>query len=546
LGFFPKDKAKPRDIRFIKIIFIFENHLTTMKTYISDQRASGILAHITSLPSIFGIGDIGPSSYQFLQFLHDSGQRYWQFLPTGPTNPIFDNSPYMSTSAFAGSPLLISPELLHQHNLISRNSLENHPIFSPYTTEFSKVITYKRNLLEEAYRTFSSGKNTPEYDLFLSLTSWLDDYAIYMTMKEKYGQCSWNKWPNEIATHNVDIIAEIKKQEREIVDYYRFEQFEFFRQWQLLHDLARQLDIRLFGDLPMYVGFDSADVWANQEIFTLDLSSLEPTHVAGVPPDYFSKTGQRWGNPLYTWSTADPSIQKKLLDWWCRRFSAVFTMVDVARIDHFRGFESYWSIPSHEETALNGQWLKGPGKQFFNEIFSKLGQLDIVAEDLGEITPAVIELKDSIGFPGMKILQFAFDSNPENSFLPYNFNSSNCVVYTGTHDNDTTVGWYLSDKLTDTDRSRIKQFANREGIDVHGIHKDLIHLALSSIARLAIFPLQDILGFGNDCKMNSPGTKKGNWIWRCGGEFLTAEVSSWLRQQTELFGRGRKNEKQVT
>jgi 4-alpha-glucanotransferase len=507
-----------------------------MKTFLSHQRTSGILAHITSLPSPFGIGDIGPSSSAFLQFLHDCGQSYWQCLPVGPTNPIFDNSPYMSTSAFAGSPLLISPELLYRKNLISRTSMENHETFSPYTTEFGKVIPFKTNLLREAFENFSSRGNS-EYESFLQRTSWLDDYALYMTLKNKYAHSSWNQWPDRIAAHDTGALALVLDQEKETIDYFRFEQFEFFRQWKELHEHARRLNVRLFGDLPIYVGLDSADVWANQEIFTLDRKNLQPTHVAGVPPDYFSKTGQRWGNPLYDWNTKDPSVRQHLLGWWTQRFAQVFAMFDIARIDHFRGFESYWSIPADEETAVRGQWIKGPGKPFFLEIFSRLGRLDIVAEDLGEITLDVVKLKNSLGFPGMKILQFAFDQNPENSFLPHNFETANCVVYTGTHDNDTTVGWYLSDKLNDADRARIKEFANRESSDPRSVHQDLIHLALSSTAGLAITPLQDVLGFGSDCRMNVPGTREGNWRWRCAPEFFTAAVSAWFKQKTELFGR---------
>jgi 4-alpha-glucanotransferase len=514
-----------------------------MKTLSTHQRTSGILAHITSLPSPFGIGDIGPSSHSFLQFLYDCGQSYWQFLPVGPTNPIFDHSPYMSTSAFAGSPLLISPELLYQHSLVNRKRIDAPPSFSPYTTEFSKVILFKKTLLQEAYRNFSADKES-RYQDFLEQTQWLDDYALFMTLKEKFAQISWNKWPDEIAAHDPVALAKITAQELETIDYYRFEQFEFFRQWELLHDCAREFNIRLFGDLPIYVGFDSVDVWANQEIFTLDRNTRMPTRVAGVPPDYFSKTGQRWGNPLYIWR--DQSTQANLLTWWIQRFATVFAMFDVARIDHFRGFESYWSIPADEETAVNGQWVKGPGKPFFTKIFSRLGKLDIIAEDLGDITPAVIRLRNSLGFPGMKILQFAFDNNPANTFLPCNFETSNYVVYTGTHDNDTTVGWYLSDKLNTSDRARIKEFANRDINDARGIHHDLIHMALSSTAGLSIIPLQDLLGFGSDCRMNTPGTKEGNWRWRCAPEFLTGEVSAWLRKKTELFGRGRKSSPEDT
>lgn len=507
-----------------------------MPDLVIHRRAAGILAHITSLPSPFGIGDIGPSSYSFLDFLHEAGQGYWQILPVGPTNPVFDNSPYMSTSAFAGSPLLISPDLLYRHQLISRKNLDDHPEFSPYFTEFSKVITYKTKLLHEAFANFSP-KKEPLYRFFVAQAPWLDDYALYMVLKNKYAQTSWDRWPTDIASRNPEALALIKKKERKAINYYRFEQFEFFRQWQELHNKVRELNIRLFGDLPIYVGFDSADVWANQEIFTLDQKTLTPSFVAGVPPDYFSNTGQRWGNPLYRWNSKDKSVRQHLLEWWTQRFARVFSLFDMVRIDHFRGFESYWSIPADEKTAVNGKWLKGPGKPFFQEIFSRLGRLDIVAEDLGEITPAVIKLRDDLKFPGMKILQFAFDNNPGNSFLPYNFTTPNCVVYTGTHDNDTTVGWYLSDKIDDATRAWIKEFANRDQGDLRGIHHDLIHVAQASTATLAITPLQDILGFGSDCRMNTPSTTSGNWIWRCAPEFFTSEVSGRLRRMAELFGR---------
>jgi 4-alpha-glucanotransferase len=511
-----------------------------MKPKPDDERTSGILAHITSLPSPYGIGDLGPSSHAFLQFLGDSGQSCWQFLPVGPTNPVFDNSPYMSTSAFAGSPLLLSPEILYQRNLICRETRDNHPDFSPYTTEFVKVSAYKKKILQEAYSNFSPGGES-DYEAFLSRTPWLEDYALFMTLKKQFSQSSWNLWPGPLASHLPSALADIKKQHRTTFDYYCFEQFEFYRQWDTLHNIARKQNIRLFGDVPIYVGYDSVDVWANQEIFALEATSRMPTHVAGVPPDYFSKTGQRWGNPLYVWSTKDQTIQEKLHRWWTQRFSAVFSMCDMARIDHFRGFESYWSIPADEETAVKGQWLKGPGKSFFTRIFSELGNLDIIAEDLGEITPKVVKLKESLGLPGMKILQFAFDNNPKNSFLPWNYTSPNCVVYTGTHDNDTTIGWYLSGNLGNEARERIKNLANRQVNDAQGIHKDLLYLALSSTARLSIVPLQDVLGFGGDCRMNTPGTKEGNWVWRCASQFLTQETAARLRRKTELFGRLPKN-----
>lgn len=502
------------------------------------QRSSGILAHITSLPSAFGIGDIGPSSYAFIDYLVDCGQSYWQFLPTGPTSAIFDNSPYMSTSAFAGSSLLISPELLFQEGLISQSDLDRVPSFSPYTTEFGKVREYKDTLLRQAFQNFSPLK-TPEYASFLQSSTWLDEYAIFMALKEIFHNTGWFEWPTDIASPKKKSIESIIDQHIETINYYRFQQFEFFRQWQLLRRYASQKQISLIGDLPIYVSYDSADVWAHQAIFSLNRKTLRPINVSGVPPDYFSKTGQRWGNPLYNWHARDIKVQEELLDWWTARFSTLFDLVDLTRIDHFRGFESYWAIPEENDTAIDGKWLKGPGADFFKKIAKKLGPLNIVAEDLGIITPEVEALRVELGYPGMKVLQFAFDGNPDNSFLPYNFQSPECVVYTGTHDNDTTVGWYLSNAIPDGLRETVKRIANRSLHDQNGIHHDLIFLAHSSIAMLSILPLQDVLGFGNDCKMNSPGVPKGNWRWRCAKEFLTSEIAEELKRTTNLFGRGR-------
>lgn len=507
-----------------------------MKTLPSLRRGSGILAHITSLPSSYGIGDIGHSSHRFLDYLSCAGQTFWQFLPTGPGSPVFDNSPYMSNSAFAGSPLLICPELLLEEGLIRRESLIELPFFSEYGVDFPLVTSWKGKILEEAFANFSTGSQA--FIDFKENTPWLDDYALFMTLKEVFHNRGWFDWPTEIATREPAALNRLRVKHHPRLEYYAFEQFEFFRQWAILRTMAKTREIRLIGDIPIYVGWDSVDVWANQEIFTLDPTSRRPTHVAGVPPDYFSKTGQRWGNPLYRWQSRNPDIQNQLIGWWAKRFQAVFAMVDIARIDHFRGFESYWSIPEGEKTAIRGKWLKGPGKAFFDKIFTILGPLAIIAEDLGIITPEVTRLRRALGFPGMKVLQFAFDDNPDNPFLPHNYTSPECVVYTGTHDNDTTVGWFLGDHLSPTQRQHIKKMCNQNNDNHTSIHQDLIYLAMASVGRLTIFPLQDILGFGNDCRMNSPGTRQGNWRWRCAPRFLTESTSSWLRDETMRFGRG--------
>lgn len=504
--------------------------MTTQKHF----RSSGILAHISSLPSPYGIGDIGYSSHKFIDFLAASGQSLWQFLPTVPTNSVFDNSPYMGNSAFAGSPLLISVELLEEDKLIKDVS-PPPSFFSEYQTDFKKVTEFKTQVLLAAFQNFN--KKDKAFLTFIENCKWLNDYCLFMCLKEVYKQKGWFDWPQELADHQPAALTKAKRQLKERWQYYAFEQFIFAKQWRQLHQKAKDKNILLIGDIPIYVGLDSADVWANQEIFDLKPKKHTPTHVAGVPPDYFSKTGQRWGNPLYRWNSHNRSVRKKLYEWWTDRFRAIFTMVDIVRVDHFRGFEAYWSIPASHKTAMKGKWVKGPGIKFFQEIQKSLGKLNIIAEDLGEITPEVLKLRDDLGLPGMKILQFAFDKNRNNAFLPFNYSNSNSVIYTGTHDNDTTVGWFLSDKLNDNQRREIKRYCNKNTSDIGEIHKDLIYLALSSISQYSIFPLQDILGFGNDCRMNSPGSKEGNWSWRCAERFLTQDIAHWLRTECQLFGR---------
>lgn len=498
-------------------------------------RSSGILAHITSLPSSYGIGDMGPGTYDFLRFLAKSKQHIWQILPLGPTDDAFFHSPYMTISAFAGNPLIISPDLLCEEGLVTRKEVEALHAPSPYKVDFDTVCRQKNGLMRKAFSRFQEVGS--DFKQFVEHTGWLQDYCLFKVLKAQNTGKPWYKWDKAFLHRNAKALATIRRSQAEEIRYYQFEQYIFSRQWDKLHSFATDLGIDIFGDIPIYLGLDSADVWANQDIFQLDCKTGTPTHVSGVPPDYFSETGQKWGNPLYRWNAKDTQVKKRLTDWWCDRFATVFQQVDIARIDHFRGFASYWSVPDEHKTALKGQWRKGPGRQFFLDVFEKLGPLDIVAEDLGDITKDVIELRDSLNFPGMKILQFAFDGNPDNYFLPYNYTTPQAFVYTGTHDNDTTVGWYLGNRVDDTLRQRVKKLANRELHDEHPIHVDLIYLAMSSIAAVSIFPLQDILGFGSDCRMNTPGTVKGNWTWRCSKEFLTEDIATWLGDLTTLFRR---------
>ena len=503
---------------------------------ILQQRSSGILLPLFSLPGSHGIGDMGQSAMQFVDFLKKSDQSCWQILPLGPTSPIFGNSPYMSPSAFAGSPLFISLELLADQNLLREEEID-HSCFSEYTIAYQQVAQYKKKFLFLAWKRFQAQANS---DIILSefacAQSWSIDYALFLVLKERYQDKPWYAWPTSLRQRQPEALARATREQKLKVDYYLFEQYLFFSQWNQLHEYAQKQGVRIIGDLPIYVALDSADVWANQELFQLDDEKGEPTQVAGVPPDYFSATGQRWGNPLYRWNTKDLDIEQKLWAWWERRLRLNFFLVDTLRIDHFRGFESYWAIPAAEETAINGCWLQGPGQRFFEEMDRRLGGMSIIAEDLGLITPEVEALRKNLGYPGMKILLFAFDGDPKNSYLPYNTERES-VVYTGTHDNDTAVGWFLNPEVNPESKQRAKRFANRTDDHAGSFHRDLIHLALSSPANLSVLPMQDVLGFGNDCRLNTPGTIENNWQWRCAGRFINDEVATWLSAHTKLFGR---------
>ncbi|MBM9538420.1 4-alpha-glucanotransferase [Desulfobulbus alkaliphilus] len=499
-------------------------------------RSSGILLPVFSLPGPFGIGDVGPSARQFIDFLHSSGQSCWQILPVNPTNAIFGNSPYMSYSSFAGNPLFISPELLLEQGLVGKSEA-TPPVFCEYSVKYAEVAAFKERLLAAAWKNYQhSGLLEDTLGDFTRLNPWVNDHGLFLALKETYKEKPWYKWPPRLRHRHPETLVQASRQHRERIQYHIFVQYLFFMQWQLLRAYAEENGIHIIGDLPIYVAQDSVDVWAHPAIFQLDAQSGEPTHVAGVPPDYFSVTGQRWGNPLYRWDLDDPDGKKLLWDWWEQRLRINFTLADTIRIDHFRGFESYWSVPAEEKTALNGQWEPGPGATFFREMDRRLGGMSIIAEDLGMITPEVEELRQELAYPGMKILLFAFDGNRDNSYLPYNC-EKNSVVYTGTHDNDTAVGWCLSPQVPLASKQLAKRFANR--VDDHAgfFHRDLIHIALSSAPNLAIIPLQDVLGFGNDCRINTPGTTENNWLWRCASRFLAEDIATWLREMTETFGR---------
>lgn len=498
----------------------------------SILRQSGILVHPTSFPSPYGIGDLGKSAYDFVDFLKDAGQTIWQCLPLGPTG--FGNSPYQAYSAFAGQPLLISPDKLIEVNLLNENDLADMPEWDADHVKYEEVTVFKTNLLKIAYKNFLTVPNPVlqnEFDAFCQENDlWLTDYALFMALKDDQNGKKWTEWEKKYKKPTAAAKKAVLKRLEESVNYYRFVQFIFFKQWYELKKYANENGILIIGDIPIFVSPDSADVWANKELFQLDKEGY-PSVVAGVPPDYFSATGQLWGNPLYDWNYHE----KTNYEWWTQRIRHQLTQTDIFRIDHFRGFEAYWAIPSDAETAIGGKWVKGPGNDFFDHILEAFeGELPIIAEDLGIITPEVEALRDDYNLPGMRILQFAFNDLGNSNYLPYNY-IENCVCYTGTHDNDTTVGWYRQASPASQDKAR--RYLSCDG---KNIHWDFIRLAMGSVARYVIFPLQDVLGLDSDSRMNTPGTAKGNWSWRFKKEDLEPWMSSYLNDLSKLFWRNQK------
>ncbi len=478
-------------------------------------RSSGILLHPTSLPGRFGIGDLGPEAYAFADFLAEAGQTIWQMLPLGPTG--YGDSPYQLFSAFAGNPLLISPEMLGR---------EEGPPFAAGQVDFEHVIPWKVELLNRAHVKFRASGAVSEYDAFCKAhAAWLDPYARFIALKEANGvEHSWSDWT-------------IEEPDAERVEFNKFVQFEFFRQFEALKAYCYKLGIRLMGDLPIYVAHDSADVWAHPEQFHLE--NKRPTVVAGVPPDYFSATGQLWGNPIYAWDV----MAKTGYEWWIDRLRASFTMFDMIRLDHFRGFEAFWEVPAGETTAINGQWVNAPGVDLFQHVEKALGFLPIVAENLGVITPEVEAMRAKFGFPGMAVLQFAFGTDAQAmDFRPHNY-PRDIVAYSGTHDNDTAVGWWNSGGISDSTRSeedvlREKQCAldylNSDGSEINWV---LIRTLMASVANTVIFPLQDLLGEGSNARMNTPGKPSGNWGWRFQKDQLTSEIAARMKNLVSTYQR---------
>ncbi|MFO7866061.1 MAG: 4-alpha-glucanotransferase [Candidatus Aminicenantes bacterium] len=495
------------------------------------RRASGILAHITSLPSRFGIGDLGPSAYRFADFLFRSGQSYWQILPLNPTDSAYDDSPYHSLSAMASNPLLISPEFLVRDGWLKEEDIGEVPDFCGERVDFPAVSEYKSQLYDAAYRRFQKTSPPGDYRVFCRENEdWLHDFALFMVLKDSFSSQTWSRWPAEYRDRDEGVLDQFCCEEQSRVGKEKFLQYVFNRQWNEFKQYCLQKNIHIIGDLPIYVDYDSADVWSHPRFFKLD-GEKRPRAVSGVPPDYFSQTGQLWGNPLYDWE----EIQRSGFRWWTGRLDRALHLCDIVRIDHFRGLVAYWEVPAEADTAVKGKWVKAPWMDFFKILSKRYIHLPFIAEDLGTITLDVREAMRHFGFPGMKVLLFAFgNDDPSHPYLPHNY-EKNDVVYTGTHDNNTTRGWF-ENEADPAEKSRVHRYLGRP-VESGNIHWEFIRLAASSVAATAIIPVQDILGLGETARMNRPSTSRGNWKWRMTFSQLEEAEETPLKELTQMYGR---------
>lgn len=498
------------------------------------MRACGVLMPVASLPSRYGIGAFSKSAWEFVDMLKKAGQSYWQILPLGPTG--YGDSPYQSFSTFAGNPYFIDLEALAEEGLLTRAECESCDFGSdPRRINYKKIYESRFKLLKFAYERSHIAKRPGFQNFCKEKEAWLSDYALYMAVKNHFGGISWEKWEEDIRLRRPDALERYRELLKEQICFQKFLQYYFYKQWEELKQYANENGIRIIGDLPIYVAFDSADTWANPNLFWLD-ESRKPVAVAGCPPDGFSASGQLWGNPLYNWEYHKETGYA----WWISRIRHSFTLYDTVRVDHFRGFDAYYAIPFGSQTAEYGEWKKGPGLELFECLRESLGEVDIIAEDLGYLTPDVMKLVEDTGYPGMKILEFAFDSREENDYLPHNYNK-NCIVYTGTHDNQTLSAWY--EELEAEDQKLAMDYLNLYGREEEEICWEFIRAAMASVAKLAVIPMQDYLGLGEEARINKPSTLGGNWEWR----LLEGEVSQKLikkmRKMAVLYGRYRLNER---
>jgi 4-alpha-glucanotransferase len=495
------------------------------------RRASGILLHITSLPSSYGIGDLGPEAYRFADFLEACGQTLWQILPLNPTDPAFGNSPYHSISAFASSPWILSPEALVKEGYLAGEDLHPLPASPQNRVDYAMVVHHRQNLFKVVQDAFRRRQTPSDLERFcLENAAWLDDYALFVALKAHLGGTVWREWPGPLRDRDPRALEEARTNLRERIERETLLQYLFSIQWRALREYCNRKGILIFGDLPIYVNYDSADVWAHPHLFKLD-HEKRPYVVAGVPPDYFSETGQLWGNPMYDWDV----MRREGFSWWIRRIKRAFDLYDMVRIDHFRGLVGCWEVPAGHETAVNGRWVEVPAEDFFLTILKRFPYAPLVAEDLGVITPDVREIMHRFGFPGMKLLIFAFGDNlARNPYVPHNI-PVNGLVYTGTHDNNTVRGWFEREAKPE-DKRRLFSYLGRE-IPADQIHWEMIRLALMSVANIAVFPVQDLLGLGEEARMNRPSVSGGNWEWRVSPDALTPALARRVREMTEIYGR---------
>lgn len=495
------------------------------------KRSSGILLHVSSLPSRFGIGDLGPEAYRWVDFLTKARQSFWQILPLGPAAPSGHNSPYQATSSVAGNPLFISPSLLREEGLLTEDDLKSCPALPEEKTDYAEVSAHKRRLLRAAYERFAASPDRREFDAFCAEHSeWLGDFALFTVLRARFPEPSWSDWPPVVRDRNADEIGRLAHELRVEVEYEKFCQFVFFQQWSRLKRYANRHGIQIIGDVPYYVGYDCADVWTHPSLFKLD-DARKREFIAGVPPDGFSDTGQLWGSPVYDW----PEHAKTGYTWWISRFRRNFEMFDWVRIDHFRGFAAYWEVPAGDDTAAGGEWVDAPGEEFFRAIHRYWPAPPLIAEDLGVITPDVRELARAYGLPGMKVLLFAFDGNTAaNPYAPHN-HVSDSILYTGTHDNNTARGWFESE-AGEEQKTRLCDYLGRMP-SASDVHREMIRLAMASVCSLAIIPAQDILGLGEWARMNRPAVAEGNWVWRMKPGAAADDLADELARLTEIYGR---------
>ncbi len=497
----------------------------------SNKRGSGVLLHITSLPSLFGIGDLGPQAYRFTDFLAESKQKYWQVLPLNLTSTSYGNSPYSSVSAFAGNSLLISPEFMVRDGLLTESEVQYYAETTNQKVDYDAVTKFKNGIFSLAYDRFKSGVNRDGYNQFCNDNSfWLDSFALFVVIKEHLSGEAWSSWPEGLKHRRSKDLNEVNNSFCDMIEEEKFLQYVFYCQWMDLKRYCNEKGISIIGDIPIYVIYDSVDVWAHTDLFKLyDNDQMEV--VAGVPPDYFSETGQLWGNPVYRWE----SLRNSGYEWWIKRFEHNLELFDYTRVDHFRGFAAYWEVDADEKTAINGKWVEAPGREFFETVLKQIPSANIIAEDLGVITDDVKELIDYFGFPGMKILLFAFNDNIEtNPYLPHN-HVENCIVYTGTHDNNTVRGWF-ENEIDDETKKRLFDYIGRS-VETEDIHWVFIRLAMMSVADKVIFPAQDILGLDGLSRMNLPATSNCNWEWRLYPDQLTSQLAERLNRMVSMYGR---------